>query len=245
MATIKEKIEGLIKEINAQKYVMIAVSTGGPGIQQRNEEYITRGASIRRTLDFLRMDDPNPYADLWEWYGKWSSGDLPTYQSRRQYITELYKPTISSLESKISGDALEPIVKPTGWIRVDRGVDGIRRTLEKANNEEEYQAVGHICRETIISLAQAVYDPDIHEQYTNTEPSETDANRMLEAYFAHVLKGNSSEAVRRHAKSALRLAVELQHKRTADFRLAALCAEATRTVVNIVALISGRRDPKR
>lgn len=243
MDITKENIEELIDGISAQKHVMIAVSTGGPRIQEKNEEYITRRVNIKKTLNFLKIDDSNPYSDLWEWYGKWSSGDLPTYQSRRQYITELYKPTISSLESKISGDTLKPIVKPTGWIRVDRGVDSIRKQLESPNNEEEYQTVGLLCRETIISLAQAVYNPDIHEQYTDTEPSETDANRMLEAYFAHVLKGSSNEAVRRHAKSALSLANELQHKRTADFRLAALCAEATRTVVNIVALISGRRDP--
>jgi hypothetical protein len=35
----------------------------------------------------------------------------------------------------------------------------------------------------------------------------------------------------------------LQHKRTADFRHAALCAEATAAVINLVAIVSGQRDP--
>jgi hypothetical protein len=35
----------------------------------------------------------------------------------------------------------------------------------------------------------------------------------------------------------------LQHKRTATFRHAALCAEATVAVINLVAIVSGQRDP--
>ena len=45
-----------------------------------------------------------------------------------------------------------------------------------------------------------------------------------------------------NARAALSLANDLQHHRTADYREAALCAEATISVVNIAAIISGRRD---
>jgi len=45
----------------------------------------------------------------------------------------------------------------------------------------------------------------------------------------------------RHAKAALILANSLQHKRTPRHIDAALCSEATRTVVNIVAITSERR----
>ncbi len=65
---------------------------------------------------------------------------------------------------------------------------------------------------------------------------------MIEAFFAHASQGSSNENVRRHAKAALKLAVELQHRRTADFREAALCLEATSSVTNIVAILAGRRD---
>ena len=47
----------------------------------------------------MNLADPIPFADLWQWYGKWSDGTLPTYQSRRQYITGLIQPTIDALSS--------------------------------------------------------------------------------------------------------------------------------------------------
>jgi hypothetical protein len=64
---------------------------------------------------------------------------------------------------------------------------------------------------------------------------------MLEAFFEVELKGSANEDARRHAKAATQLAVALQHKRTADFTMAALCAEATSSVVNLLAVLSGRR----
>ena len=65
---------------------------------------------------------------------------------------------------------------------------------------------------------------------------------MLEIYIAYELSGKSNETHRRHAKVSLDMANMLQHRRTATLRDAALCAEATRTVVNIIAIISGRVD---
>jgi hypothetical protein len=66
---------------------------------------------------------------------------------------------------------------------------------------------------------------------------------MLEAYIAVELTGSSQEVARRHAKAAYDLAVDLQHRRTATFRQAALCVEATSSVVNVIAIVSGHRDP--
>ena len=74
-------------------------------------------------------------------------------------------------------------------------------------------------------------------------PSETDAKRMLENYIAAELTGGSNEELRRYSKNAYTLAVVLQHKRNASFREAALCVEATRSIINIIAVISGQRDP--
>jgi DNA-directed RNA polymerase subunit RPC12/RpoP len=237
------EITELINEIELQKGLMISVSTGGPRIQEMNQEYQDRRRRLKLFLKKRGLPDPNPYDDLWAWYGKWSSGDLPTYQSRRIYISGIYKPLIESLSLTNLEQRYEPIQEPTGWNRVDRGIDGIRIRLETATNEEEYQMVGLLCRETLISLAQAVYNPEFHKPLDNVAPSSTDASRMLEAYFSKELEGQSNENERKHAKASLSLANELQHRRTACFRDAAICAEATRTVVNIVAIISGRKEP--
>ncbi len=235
--------ETLLSDISKQKALMIEVATGGSRIQEKDDEYRNRRLSIATRLRQIGMADPNPYSDLWSWYGKWSSGDLPSYQSRRQYIGQLYDPLITKIERLASTVPADAKTGPTGWARVDRGIDAIRETLETARNEEQFQTVGLLCRETIISLAQAVYDPEKHKIETDVAISKTDANRMLEVYFATEIAGSSNEASRKHARASLALANELQHRRTATFRDAALCNEATRSVVNIVAIISGIRNP--
>ena len=100
-----------------------------------------------------------------------------------------------------------------------------------------------LCRDALISVAQAVYQRERHPSLDGTEPSSSDAKRMLEAYVAVELSGGANEEARKHARSALDLANVLTHRRTAGFRDAALCVEATTTVINVVAIVAGRRDP--
>lgn len=239
------EMKDLITSIETQKASMIAVATGGPRIKEMNSEYETRRQKIMRALDKLSITDPNPYPDLWSWYGKWSDGSLPTYQSRRRYIADLYQPLLDALHLSAKATAVQPLEEPTGWVRVDRSVDKIVKALETARNEEDFQAVALLCREAIISLAQAVYDPEQHLSLDGVTPSSTDAKRMLESYIAESLKGSSHDYQRKFAKAAFDLAVNLQHRRTAVFRDAALCTEATRSLINVVAVISGQRDPER
>ena len=129
----------------------------------------------------------------------------------------------------------------TGWPKVDRQLHEVRFRLDQADSEEEFQAVGLLCREVLISVAQETFDGRRHRPPDGVAASATDAGRMLEAVLAAELKGAANEEARAHAKAALRLALALQHRRTADFRMAALCAEATSSVVNLVAVLTGRR----
>ena len=135
--------------------------------------------------------------------------------------------------------------EPTGWSKVDRQLEEMRSRLDSAENEEQFQAVGLLCREALISVAQEVYDSLRHASLDGTAPSPTDAKRMLEAIFDAELQGASNEEARAHAKAAVRLALALQHKRLADFRTAALCAEGTWAVVNMLAIVAGRRGKPR
>lgn len=217
---------------------MISVATGGPRIQEVNKDYRDRRSSILIKLDRLGVGDPNPHNDLWMWYGKWSDGSLPTYQSRRKYVTDLYQPLIDNLILWKERGTIDEQIEPTGWIRVDRNVEKVIRELPRAKDEEDFQTIGLLCREAIISLAQAVYDPKIHPTINGVNPSDTDAKRMLESYIASTLPGKSNEEMRKYAKDAYQLAVVLQHKRTAYFQVAALCAEATRSLINIIKIIS-------
>ena len=132
----------------------------------------------------------------------------------------------------------------TGWPRVDRTLDEIRTRLRVASNEEQFQAVGVLCREALISLAGAVFDPDKHPPLSTDDvaASNTDARRMLDRYIEAEARGKSNATMRRYVKVALQFANEVQHQRTANCRSTALCAEATAGLVNIIAILDGRRD---
>jgi hypothetical protein len=155
---------------------------------------------------------------------------------------DLEMPDLAELYKLKTGASRES--EPTGWDRVDRTVTEIRSRLATAETEEQYQAVGLLCRETLISTSQAVYDPQLHPTLDGVAASPTDAKRMLEAYITIALGSAENEFVRKHTKASLDLAVSLQHKRMASFRDAALCVEATTSVVNLIAIMAGLRDPR-
>ena len=115
--------------------------------------------------------------------------------------------------------------EPAGWEKVDRQLAAMIRQLGGADNEEEWQMVGLLCREVLISVAQEIYSSTKHPTVDGVKASPTDAKRMLEAIFAVELKGSSNDEARAHARAAVGLALALQHKRRPDFRTAALCAE--------------------
>ena len=221
---------------------MVAVSTGGPRIDSVNSDYQRDYSEVDVELRQRDIGNPNPYSDLWQWYGRWTSGDLPSYQSRRVFLAELFAPVLDQVRARATGSLSKP-APPTGWLRVDRTVGKMRLRLAEASAKEDYQAVGLLCREALISLAQAVYVPELHPSLDGVQPSDCDAKRMLDAYIAQELGGGPYEEARSYAKAALKLALALQHRRTADFRQAAMCVEATTGVINVAAILSGHRDP--
>lgn len=225
---------GLLAELLIHRDMMIGVATGGPRIQEVDDYYRAREARIRSSLP-EGITYENPHSDLWAWYHHWNA-NLPQYKDRRFYVRQLFGPAIEAV-AKRSSLPSEPR-EATGWERVDRALSKARTQLQTASAEEDCQAIGLICREVIISLAQAVYDPAIHESLDGVRPSETDANRMLEAYIAHVFPGSSNKEVRAHARASLALALNLQHRRTATRPLAALCVEATASTSAVISIIA-------
>ncbi|MDP6606666.1 MAG: hypothetical protein QF664_10470 [Dehalococcoidia bacterium] len=128
-------------------------------------------------------------------------------------------------------------VEPFAWGRVERQMGRLQERLREATAEEDYQSVGYLCREALISLAQAVYDRAKHPPLDGIEPSVTDMKRMLDAYFSVMLAGKSHREARQSAKASLDLANSLQHDRSATAVEAAMCAQMTIAVVNCVAII--------
>ncbi|MGL2999376.1 hypothetical protein [Flavobacterium sp. RSSB_23] len=137
-------------------------------------------------------------------------------------------------------DLLNISVNLTGWERIDRSLKEIKDRIKIAKNEEQYQAIGLLCRETIISLAQAIYDKDRHPTIDNVAPSKTDANRMIEAYIKAEFAGSTNENLRKYAKASLSLANEVTHKRTATGKDVSICATATISLVNLIGILENR-----
>jgi hypothetical protein len=224
----------LLAELLIHREMMISVATGGDRIQDVDDYYRAREGRIKRTLP-EGAEYENPHGDLWAWYQHWSTS-LQKYHERRQYVRRLFGPAIAFICSRPKLPL--PTREPTGWDRVDRALARARGQLETSSVEEEFQAIGLLCREAMISLAQAVYDPKVHQTLDGVAPSDTDAKRMLEATIAHVFPGESNKEVRAHARASLALTLNLQHRRTATRQLAALCVEATASTAAVISIIA-------
>lgn len=122
-----------------------------------------------------------------------------------------------------------------GWDKVDRQLAEAQARLRDAVTEEQCQTVGQLCRETIISLAQAVFNPRRHGGAARPDVSSTDASEMLDAFVATELGGDGAQSLRRLVKATIGHANTLVHKRTASRRDADTCYAATKGLVDQIA----------
>ncbi len=129
----------------------------------------------------------------------------------------------------------------TGWERVDRSITEMKSRLKIADNEEQFQAIGMLGRETLITIAQQVFDASKHPTLDGVEASITDAKRMLEAYLQSELL-DSCEKVRKFARSAVDLGNQLTHDRAATKRDASICLVSVTAVASLIKLIQESSD---
>lgn len=156
---------------------------------------------------------------------------------------------IQSVSFNVDRDSLKENIEllytqPIGWQRVDRTLDRVRQLLMTASTEEQYLEVGVICRDVLISMAQTVFHPEQHPPIPNdnTNVSKTDVKRMMARYVASEYPGASSQVARRCVNATVDLANTVTHKRTATYRDAAFCAQATVNVIGLISILSGKRD---
>ncbi len=215
--------------VDQELNLMTAVATGGTGIDFVNYEYTQQRAQIRELLEKLGLEDPNPYTDLWVWYGKWSR-DLPSYQSRRAYLRRLYAPLYAAMEGlqrERVGSEL-PGSEVTGWAAVDGQVAQLRRRLAVGKTSEDVQAVGLLCRDIIVTLADACHDQTV---YGNVGESAVD---RLNAAVDHIAPGEENQRLRKLLKATLDYANVVQHRRQGTLVEAGVVAEATVAAVNLM-----------
>ncbi|MEZ0486079.1 hypothetical protein [Fibrella aquatica] len=230
----------LIAEVKYLKDTMVSVSTGGQRIQDVNSEFQKRYILVDKSLKQLSIENPNTFNDLWKWYERWRSGEMPQYKDRRLFIGEMYSGLLGILQETEQSEILNISVNMTGWERVERSISEVKNQLKSASNEEQFQAIGLLCRETIISIAQAIYDNEKYPTLDGVKASKTDAKRMLEAYIAIKLAGGANESLRKYARASNDLANELTHKRTASKKDASLCYSATISLINLIGILEDK-----
>lgn len=233
--------EHLLEEANWLERCLADLATGRTQVSSTGLEYKRRLGSFEDALVRQEISNPIPSDDLPLWSARLRAGEFPTRQSWREYISRLFEPVKDQLRTETSLRDTSMRKGTTGWSLVRRQLRKTQSQLRGANHEEDFQVVGLLCRETIISTAQTVYHPDRHPSQDGTRTSTTDAKRMLDDYIAVELGGASNKAARKHARAALDLANSLQHQRTADYRTAALCASATESAARVIAIIAGAR----
>ena len=128
--------------------------------------------------------------------------------------------------------------EPTLWDKVDRQAAAMREQLIWAASEEAYQTVGHLGREVMISLAQAVIDPAEGIGDDGRRPSSTDAGRLLDAYVAKTLPGGGNEALRRAVRAIVQATSAVLHDRKATPKDAALAAELVSSSLHLVHILA-------
>ena len=217
---------------------MVSVATGGNRIQEEEERYKKLHAQVGRDCKKLSLTYNNTFYSLWDWFGKWKA-DFPKYQERRIFINDLFAPTLAYFENTESYSNIETIVELDDWERIKRTVIKIKRESDNAKDEEDFQTIGLLCRDVIISLAQAVYNPMIHGATDDTgkQIGNADAVRMIGNYVSVKLNGSHNKELRAYAKATNDLANQLTHKRSATKKDMLLIVSSTIALINFIGII--------
>ena len=234
----KNKLKQSIETI---RNIMISVATNGSLIKDENERYQKLQLEIARDCKRLNLIYNNFYASLWDWRGKWKA-DFQTYQERRSYINALFSPTFVYFEDVESSQNLETFVELSAWERIERTVVKIKKGANTATNEEDFQGIGLLCRDVIISLAQAVYNPIVHgdTDENGTRIGASDAVRMLQNYINSSLSGKDNKELRDYIKATNAIANQLTHKRSATKKDMLLTVSSTISLINFIGIVEDK-----
>lgn len=223
-------IDELITLIELQQGLLSSVATGGPPIKTVDWIYKDRRNRIRRGLRELGIDDPFPWATLWDWYGFWQT--IGGYALRRAHVDRLASVALDAL--RLRRDSVGVADWGEGKVEgLEHRIDGLKATLETAQDLDDYQDVGRRSREILIDLASIVFDSsmvDVGEPI----PGSSDAKARLDIFFDRRFPGRSNEEMRRFMKSAVALANSVTHSDDTASVHAYAVAQATVLLVRVV-----------
>ena len=227
------------------KQLLIDVATNT--ITLRGTTYNTEYISLYEELTdyFKRLNYPftGLFRNLWAWHQfyKVENNNLPSYQSRREYIDSLFSETETLLRNSPRNN-VSPTVIIDDWSEIGRRMIKIKKAVSTASDIEDFQSIGLQCREVIISVAKTVYDADTHGAHSDDGIliGESDAVRQLANYIKFNLKGKENEELRSYAKATNKISNVLTHRRTSTKIEMLLCVNATVALINFVGILEGK-----
>ncbi|MGY2083922.1 hypothetical protein [Blastococcus sp. SYSU DS0539] len=203
---------GLLDLLDAQAALLVDVATGGSRIDDVNARYKRRRRLLDAALRTHGVPSPFPFEDLWSWRGYWQAHDLSKYQSRRQRVAELARPTREALEALVAGVQVSD--PGTGglpsWAQLDQRISGIIAELSGAQSRDDLQDVGRRCREVLIDASKLLANPDLLPAGTEA-PKAADAKAWLDLFLAANAPGRTHRELRAFVPVAWDLAQKVTH----------------------------------
>jgi len=220
-------------EIEAQAALLVDVATGGPRIDDVNEDYKARRRQIVPELVRRGLDYPFPWADLWDWYESYSE-EPGGYRARRSRIRKLATPLVERLHELASDPGIDDVGGPgeqsTDWTQIEGRLASMRQELAQAVSLDDLQDVGRRCREVLIDAARHVFDASMVPDGVDT-PGPSDAKAMIELFVASRAGGSSRAALRAVVRSAHTLMQTVTHSASVTRADAIACGSATVLIV--------------
>jgi hypothetical protein len=234
-------LEGLIEELEAQAGLLISVATGGPRIDDVNDDYKERRQRLKPVLTRRGLSYPFPWPDLWQWYGYWSA-NLGGYAARRTHIRSLITPTLEDLERQRSTLSItDPKMSgPSSWADLDGRVAGLALEMSEAQTRDDLQDVGRRAREILIDCAEVLADPSLVPEGTDP-PKAGDAKQWLDLFLQEHGGGSGRDALRRLVRDAWDVAQKVTHGDNVDHVDAFAAAQATVLVVRTLQELASPR----
>jgi hypothetical protein len=158
-------------------------------------------------------------------------------------IDDMFYPLLEALDSPRDRQLFDAVGPPlTLWEQLDAEVEQLRRDAASASTGHDRAAVGRLCRELFVSLADAAYDETRHGPIPPPVDGEGGGTvtKRLDAVIAAEAGGRSLEDLRGLMRKGLGLANNLQHRKNPSDTEAMICADATILVVSAVRRLTAR-----
>ncbi len=229
--------EALVDRISG---LMVSVATGGPRIKEVEASYKREHRALAAVLRRLGIDYPNMFDDLWQWHGRWSDESMPTYASRRVYISNLFAPVRQALTERADAthELARGIEEATGWSTIDAQVARLRRLWREADDADAYNGVGLQCVKVLTTLGQVVFDPKRDLPAGEEEPGPDDAKKRINFHVRRLAAGERAENVRKVVNASYAQANAAKHRHTATRTDAGVAANATVLIVSTLRLLA-------